>query len=1003
MTVQTRITVLLCTMVILLFGGLLALDSYESHRQSLLIRNNIFEKNTFFDKILRLESASLEMFAYDFSNMDQTVDFVTTPGAPFPAFINSVLESFNVTHVWLYDADFNLMFANTPQSLVVYHGMSSEKAFLDRLLSQRYFRPFFMDTPEGLLEVRSAPVQPSADWERQTRPAGYLLAGRLWDPDYLGNLEEATESTIAVLPIDRSAPDAIHAGFNPGQGLVSFSRVIYGLDNTPLARLQVNSRTPITRELYWASRNQLMFIVISVSLLIGLLSVLLVVWINLPLKKISLSLKTHNPALLEKLQTSPTEFGNLARLILTFFRQQTELTNEIAERQRAEQALIESLEESRRRGAETAALLQASRAVLEHHDFRQSSRSIIDSCTSLSGAENGFIAEITRSGTEPLLRFSDQVTMPLIGTLGEAFTGGKPVYCNDCALPACARLLPAGHTPITNVLCAPLAFEGSIAALLVIANKQDGFTDNDLKMAGVFSEIAAVALLNSRTLESLENSKERFRSVVQTANDAIITVNRHGVIVFWNRGAEDMYGYNQAEAIGMQASMLLPEEFRAGQQRRVAEFLRQDPSAMYRRPAEMVGLRKSGERFPIELSQAMWSTKEGLFFTAIARDITERKSAEEELLRSEKRFRDTVEHSLTGRFIARDGHIVYMNKEQAHLFGDPPEAFNVFECSTVHPEDVARAKEFYRDILTRATPARDANFRLYPFGKMHSPADMRWVTCRGTLIEYDGQESLFVNMMDVTRFMELEQLVRIQDKMASLGRIAAGIAHEIRNPLTGINSYLYSLRACLGRPGSAADHSARGAAIIEQIQSASNKIEGVIRRVMDFSKPGMPKVAPININDPIREALTLSTVTLRKESVALETSLAGALPACRADFHMLEQVMLNLITNAVQAMSASTAAKHIRISTGFDAGRVIATIEDSGPGVTAENNRKIFDPFFTTKSDGSGIGLSLCQRIITDHGGTITVAESCWGGAAFTIELPASSTAAPFSGASGPA
>jgi C4-dicarboxylate-specific signal transduction histidine kinase len=270
---------------------------------------------------------------------------------------------------------------------------------------------------------------------------------------------------------------------------------------------------------------------------------------------------------------------------------------------------------------------------------------------------------------------------------------------------------------------------------------------------------------------------------------------------------------------------------------------------------------------------------------------------------------------------------------------------------------------------------------------------MRWVTCRGTLIEYEGQECLFVNMMDVTRFMELEQLVRIQDKMASLGRIAAGIAHEIRNPLTGINSYLYSLRTCLNRSGDP-ERAEKSAAIIAQIQSASNKIEAVIRRVMDFSKPGMPRVALIDINDTIREALTLSEVTLRKAGVALETTLADKLPACRADFHMIEQVMLNLITNAVQAMSAPSRAKHLRISTGCSAGRIIATIEDSGPGVNPENSRKIFDPFFTTKNDGAGIGLSLCQRIITDHGGTIAVFASCWGGAAFTIELPAASAAA---------
>jgi signal transduction histidine kinase len=245
---------------------------------------------------------------------------------------------------------------------------------------------------------------------------------------------------------------------------------------------------------------------------------------------------------------------------------------------------------------------------------------------------------------------------------------------------------------------------------------------------------------------------------------------------------------------------------------------------------------------------------------------------------------------------------------------------------------------------------------------------------------------------DISGRVEMEHLLRLQEKMASLGRVTAGIAHEIRNPLSGINSYMYSLRS--GIEAGIADGSERGMllAVCDEIQGASNKIEGVIRRVMDFAKPGMPRLALININRPIEEAMKLSAATLRKSGIAVMQELADGLPLCRADLQMIEQVMLNLLTNAVQAMQAMTGEKHLELRSFFSDGHIVVTVGDSGPGIAPLERPKIFDPFYTTKSDGSGIGLSLCQRIIADHRGTLSIGASRWSGAEFRIELPAADT-----------
>jgi signal transduction histidine kinase len=268
---------------------------------------------------------------------------------------------------------------------------------------------------------------------------------------------------------------------------------------------------------------------------------------------------------------------------------------------------------------------------------------------------------------------------------------------------------------------------------------------------------------------------------------------------------------------------------------------------------------------------------------------------------------------------------------------------------------------------------------------------MKRVFCRVMAMDYHGKESILLNIVDMTKIMELEQLLFRQDKMASLGRVAAGIAHEIRNPLSGINIYLNALEKVIEKPESQATVEQ----IIGQLKSASRKIESVIKRVMDFAKPAEPKMTPIQINKPINDALNLTAVTLRKSGIAIETNLDDQLPACHADPNLLEVAVLNLVNNAAEAMAKMDSKRKIRVSSGTSGSDIFIEVSDSGPGVPHTIRNKVFDPFFTTKHDGTGIGLSLCHRIVSDHKGAFSVAESSLGGAVFRIEIPIRKEVAP--------
>ena len=361
--------------------------------------------------------------------------------------------------------------------------------------------------------------------------------------------------------------------------------------------------------------------------------------------------------------------------------------------------------------------------------------------------------------------------------------------------------------------------------------------------------------------------------------------------------------------------------------------------------------------------------------------IIERKQGRKALEESEKRFRDLVENSLTCISIIQHGKIVYKNPEYERLFGSSTTSFILPNYDNIYSEDVEAVDAAIRKFLDGSVRIVDMDFRFQP---SKGTPDVKWFHCRVSTIEHQGKDAILVNLMDISRAKELEHLLRIQDKMTSLGRVAAGIAHEIRNPLSGINIYLKALEKITQKAGS----DAKVTNILTQLQSASNKIESVIKRVMDFSRPSEPKFIRGHINDAVKEAVNLSAVTLRKSGIQLETNLAPHLPICRIDPHMIEQVILNLISNASEAMKHMDSNKVIAVTTEKRRNAVWIEVSDSGPGVPDKLVDNIFDPFYTTKNNSSGIGLSICRRIITDHGGSLNVAAADYGGAKFTIQLP---------------
>lgn len=243
-----------------------------------------------------------------------------------------------------------------------------------------------------------------------------------------------------------------------------------------------------------------------------------------------------------------------------------------------------------------------------------------------------------------------------------------------------------------------------------------------------------------------------------------------------------------------------------------------------------------------------------------------------------------------------------------------------------------------------------------------------------------------VFMADVTASRRMARQIMLLDKINSLGRMAAGIAHEIRNPLTGIHGYLYAMDEICSEMS---DIESAGVlrATIEKIRKAAGKMESVIRRVLDFSKPGTPHLELLDLSGPVQEALSLLGPTLRKAGVDVSASLVPV-PPIRGDRMQLEQAVVNIVDNAARALRSRDGGKRVAVSLDSSEGRVRLTIADNGPGIPQADQERIFDPFYTTASDGTGIGLSIVQRIVADHDGSIRVSQSPLGGAEFSVEFP---------------
>jgi len=492
--------------------------------------------------------------------------------------------------------------------------------------------------------------------------------------------------------------------------------------------------------------------------------------------------------------------------------------------------------------------------------------------------------------------------------------------------------------------------------------------------------------------EVLRESEERYRSLTQTATDAIISIDSKGIIVSWNRGAQEMFGYKEEEALNKPLTLCMPQRNREAYRKGMKRLLATGEPHIVEKTVESFGLRKNGDEFPMELSLSSWETAEGRFFTEIIRDISERRKAEEEMCK----LSHAVEQSPSAVIITDiEGNIEYVNPRFTQMSGysldevrgKSPRILNPGELSSEAlseiEETITAGKEWWGELQNKKK-----NGELY------------WVSSSVSAIrDSEGETSHFLAVQeDISEKKLLEQQLTQAQKLEAIGALAGGVAHDFNNLLGVIIGYSDYLLTKLDRE----DQMYK---IMEDIRKAGQRGAALTDQLLAFSRKQAIQPEILALNRVVAETEKI-LARLIGEDIELITDLEPELWLVKADQGQITQILMNFSVNARDAMAEGgkiiIKTENVNIDEEFcrqfsyaRPGRFVRlSVEDTGCGMDQETLFQIFEPFFTTKEigKGTGLGLSVIYGIVKQHEGWVNVYSEPGQGSVFSVHLPASIT-----------
>jgi PAS domain S-box-containing protein len=532
----------------------------------------------------------------------------------------------------------------------------------------------------------------------------------------------------------------------------------------------------------------------------------------------------------------------------------------------------------------------------------------------------------------------------------------------------------------------------------------------DRRVAQRTSELASVNVeLNEKIAEQgltdarlrkeeteLMASEARKSAILQSALDCIVTIDHEGRITEFNPAAERTFGCRRDHVMGRAlADVIVPPSLREQHRRGFARYLATGEAHVLGKRLEMSAVRADGSEFPVELAITRIPLDGPPSFTGYLRDITERRQAEEKLRRSEAYLAEAQRLSLTGSFgwrMATDEHL--WSAETFRIFDYHPSTRITLPLilERIHPQDQALTHE----AIAQAAEGKDIEYEC----RLMMPAgEMKHVHIVAHATNYGSGEREYVGaVMDITATRHAEAALRQAQaelthvsRVATMGELTTSIAHEVNQPL---GSIINNANACLNLLRDGTSQLAEVREALAEIIQGADQASAVISRVRQLVRKTPAEWVVLDLRDVVADVLALSRHDAAARQVVIQTELGEDLPPVKGDRVQLQQVLLNLIANGMDAMATVDASQRAlmicgSLETRDGEGSALVHVRDAGTGIKPEAIHQLFEAFYTTKPQGMGMGLAISRTIIETHGGRLWAEMNQGPGATFLFSLPA--------------
>lgn len=554
---------------------------------------------------------------------------------------------------------------------------------------------------------------------------------------------------------------------------------------------------------------------------------------------------------------------------------------------------------------------------------------------------------------------------------------------------------------------------GTIWAMLHSDRRR--FDSEDLRLMRVLGQFASVAYQTLGTIDDLNSQvaarekaeaklraltagleaqvrtgEEFHRVVVEAASDAVVSIDHKGDILLANHATTTIFGYEPSELIGQPLTILMPEYLRDLHTAGLKRYQETGHRHMNWQSTELIGLRKNGEEFPVEVSFGEITNNGHRVFTGFIRDISERKRAEEALRASERDLSSIIE-TIPGLVwcAAPDGELDYLNQRILDYTGTSAGAWAQLGWKNLlHPDDAEPTAHAWSRAVATGQPLEvqcrlrrsDGAYRWFQaLGQAARDSEGGVARWYGLLIDIDDrkktEEALHNSQVRLSRAIQT----------ATVGEFAASIAHEINQPLSAV---VANGQACLRWLAAQPPGMAKAQEAAERIVRDGKEAGEVVRRIRALFKQAAIEKIDLDLNEVIEEVLHLLKGETTRRRITVEMDLGQDLASVAGDRLQLQQVVFNLLLNGIEAMDpvVDRPKKLFICSKRPSPETVLVEVRDSGTGL--KDPDRIFDAFFTTKDNGMGMGLAICRSIIDAHHGRLWAAPGEGVGTTFSFVLP---------------